>query len=67
VVGAAELPGSPWTWEPDLIPLGRLWAEGHSLPLFQAPGNVAVRSNLANYGPTGIGDINFSAIGFMKP
>ncbi len=31
VAGAAELTGSPWTWEPDLIPLGRLWAEGHSL------------------------------------
>jgi peptide/nickel transport system substrate-binding protein len=44
-----------------------IWAEGHSLPLFQAPGNVAVRSTLANYGPTGIGDINYSAIGFMKP
>jgi peptide/nickel transport system substrate-binding protein len=43
-----------------------IWAEGHSLPLFQAPGNVAVRSNLANYGPAGIGDINYSAIGFMK-
>lgn len=43
-----------------------IWAEGHSLPLFQAPGNVAVRSNLANYGPAGIGDINFSAIGFTK-
>ncbi|MBB2993381.1 peptide/nickel transport system substrate-binding protein [Mycolicibacterium iranicum] len=43
-----------------------IWEEGHSLPLFQAPGNVAIRSNLANYGPTGIGDINFSAIGFMK-
>lgn len=44
-----------------------IWAEGHSLPLFQAPGNVAVRSTLANYGPTGIGDINYSTIGFMKP
>ncbi|KWX57600.1 ABC transporter family substrate-binding protein [Mycobacterium sp. NAZ190054] len=43
-----------------------LWEIGHSLPLFQAPGNVAVRSNLANYGPAGIGDINYSAIGFMK-
>lgn len=43
-----------------------IWEIGHSLPLFQAPGNVAVRSNLANYGPTGIGDLNFSAIGFMK-
>lgn len=44
-----------------------IWAAGHSLPLFQAPGNVAIRSNLANYGPTGIGDINYSTIGFMKP
>ncbi len=44
-----------------------IWAEGHSLPLFQAPGNVAVRSTLANYGPSGIGDVNYSAIGFMKP
>ncbi len=44
-----------------------IWAEGHSLPLFQAPGNIAIRSNLANYGPTGIGDINYSTIGFMKP
>lgn len=43
-----------------------IWAEGHSLPLFQAPGNVAVRSNLANYGPAGIGDLNYTAIGFMK-
>lgn len=43
-----------------------VWAIGHSLPLFQAPGNTAVRSNLANYGPSGIGDLNFSAIGFMK-
>ncbi|CAN3130171.1 ABC transporter family substrate-binding protein [Mycobacterium sp. smrl_JER01] len=43
-----------------------IWEIGHSLPLFQAPGNVAVRSNLANYGPAGIGDLNYSAIGFMK-
>ncbi|MGE2732416.1 ABC transporter family substrate-binding protein [Mycolicibacterium vaccae] len=43
-----------------------IWAEGHSLPLFQAAGNVAVRSNLANYGPAGIGDLNYTTIGFMK-
>lgn len=43
-----------------------IWEVGHSLPLFQAPGNVAVRSDLANYGPAGIGDLNFSAIGFTK-
>lgn len=43
-----------------------LWDEVFSLALFQSPGNVAVRSNLANYGPAGIGDLDYSAIGFMK-
>jgi peptide/nickel transport system substrate-binding protein len=44
-----------------------IWAEGHSLPLFQSAGNVAVRSSLANFGPAGIGDIDYTKIGFMKP
>ena len=39
---------------------------GFSLPLFQSAGNVAVRSNLANYGPAGIGDLDYTKIGFMK-
>jgi peptide/nickel transport system substrate-binding protein len=43
-----------------------IWDEGFSLPLTQSPGNVAVRSNLANFGPTGIGDLDYSKIGFMK-
>ncbi|CAA0121965.1 putative protein [Mycolicibacterium vanbaalenii] len=43
-----------------------IWDVGFSLPLFQSPGNVAVRSNLANYGPSGIGDLKYTAIGFMK-
>jgi len=43
-----------------------IWAEGFSLPLFQSAGNVAVRSDLANYGPAGLGDLNYSAIGFTK-
>ena len=43
-----------------------VWEEGFSLPLTQAPGNLAVRSNLANYGAAGLGDLNYSAIGFMK-
>jgi peptide/nickel transport system ATP-binding protein len=43
-----------------------LWEEGFSLPLFQSPGNVAVRSTLANFGAAGLGDLNYSAIGFMK-
>lgn len=44
-----------------------IWSEGFSLPLFQSPGNVAVRSTLANFGPTGIGDLKYTAVGFMKP
>lgn len=44
-----------------------IWDIGHSTPLFQSAGNVAVRSTLANFGPAGIGDLNYSAIGFMKP
>ncbi|MDP9165082.1 MAG: ABC transporter family substrate-binding protein [Actinomycetota bacterium] len=44
-----------------------LWAEGFSLPLFQSAGNVAVRSNLANFGAAGLGDVDYTAIGFTKP
>lgn len=43
-----------------------IWAEGFSLPLFQSPGNVAIRSKLANYGPAGLGDIDYTTVGFMK-
>ena len=44
-----------------------IWAEGFSLALFQSAGNLAVRSSLANYGPAGIGDLDYTKIGFMKP
>ncbi|WP_102143695.1 ABC transporter family substrate-binding protein [Mycobacterium hubeiense] len=44
-----------------------IWEEVHSLPLFQSAGNLAVRSNLANFGPAGIGDLDYTKIGFMKP
>jgi peptide/nickel transport system substrate-binding protein len=44
-----------------------IWAEGFSLPLFQTAGNVAVRSSLANFGPAGLGDLDYTKIGFMKP
>ena len=44
-----------------------VWAEGFSLPLFQSAGNVAVRSNVANFGPAGLGDLDYTKIGFMKP
>ncbi|MDT5337977.1 MAG: glutathione transport system substrate-binding protein [Mycobacterium sp.] len=43
-----------------------IWAEGFNLPLFQAPGNVAVRGNLANFGAAGLSDVNYTAIGFTK-
>ncbi|MET0899777.1 MAG: ABC transporter family substrate-binding protein [Mycobacterium sp.] len=43
-----------------------LWAEGFSLPLFQSAGNVAVRDTVANYGPAGLGDLDYTKIGFMK-
>ena len=43
-----------------------IWGLGFSLPLFQTPGNVAVRKNLANFGAAGLGDVNYTAIGFMK-
>ena len=43
-----------------------LWDEVFSLALFQSPGNVAVRNALANFGPSGVGDLDYSTIGFMK-
>lgn len=42
-----------------------LWAEGFSLPLIQTPGNVAVRSTLANFGAPGLADLDYTAIGFL--
>lgn len=43
-----------------------IWAEGFSLPLTQSPGTVAVRSTLANFGATGLADLDYTAIGFMR-
>jgi peptide/nickel transport system substrate-binding protein len=43
-----------------------IWAEGFSLPLTQSPGDVAVRSTLANFGATGLADLNYTAIGFIR-
>lgn len=43
-----------------------IWAEGFSLPLTQSPGDVAVRSRLANFGATGLADLNYTDIGFMR-
>jgi peptide/nickel transport system substrate-binding protein len=43
-----------------------IWAEGFSLPVIQSPGHVAVRSSLANFGPTGVADLDYTAIGFVR-
>jgi peptide/nickel transport system substrate-binding protein len=43
-----------------------LWAEGFSLPLTQSSGNLATRSSLANFGATGLADLDYTAVGFMS-
>ncbi|BBU21805.1 ABC transporter family substrate-binding protein [Mycobacterium xenopi] len=43
-----------------------IWREGFSLPLFQSPGDIAVRSDLANYGAFGLADVVYPAIGFTR-
>ncbi len=43
-----------------------IWAEGFSLPVTQSPGDVAVRSTLANFGAAGLADLDYTAIGFMR-
>jgi len=43
-----------------------IWQEGFNLPLFQSPGNIAVRSDLANYGAFGLADVEYTAIGFIQ-
>jgi peptide/nickel transport system substrate-binding protein len=44
----------------------KVFEEGHSLPLMQSPGNVAVRASLANYGATGLASYDYTKIGFLK-
>lgn len=43
-----------------------LFEEVFSLPLTQSAGNVAVRSNLANFGAFGMADADYTKIGFTK-
>jgi peptide/nickel transport system substrate-binding protein len=43
-----------------------IWNVGFSLPLFQTPGDIAVRSNLANFGAPGLADVVYPAIGFTR-
>jgi glutathione transport system substrate-binding protein len=43
-----------------------IWREGFNLPLFQSPGDIAVRTNVANFGAPGLADVDYTAIGFMR-
>lgn len=43
-----------------------IWQEGFSLPLFQSPGDIAERGDLANYGAPGLADVDYTAIGFTR-
>ncbi|WP_280267755.1 ABC transporter family substrate-binding protein [Nocardia wallacei] len=43
-----------------------VFEEGHSIPLLQTPGIVAVRANLANYGARGLATYDWTKVGFLK-
>ncbi|MGU3291939.1 ABC transporter family substrate-binding protein [Williamsia sp. M5A3_1d] len=43
-----------------------VWAEGHSLTLFQRPSTYAVTKTLANFGAPAFGDQDMSKVGFLK-
>ncbi|ERG69170.1 ABC transporter family substrate-binding protein [Segniliparus rugosus] len=38
----------------------------HSLSLFQAPANTAARTELRNFGPVGVGNVDYAAIGYAR-
>lgn len=42
-----------------------LWESGHTLPLYQRPQLVAVRSTLANIGASGLAGVDYADIGFV--
>jgi peptide/nickel transport system substrate-binding protein len=43
-----------------------IWKLGHDIELYQRPQILAVREGLANYGVPGLGDIDFSRVGWQK-
>ncbi|MGQ4618349.1 ABC transporter substrate-binding protein [Nocardia sp. R7R-8] len=44
----------------------KVFEEGHSLPLMQSAGNLAVRADLANYGAPGLASYDYTKVGFLK-
>ena len=43
-----------------------IWQSGHSLELYQRPQIDAVRKGLANYGATGLADVDYAKVGWVK-
>ncbi len=43
-----------------------IWSLGHDIELYQRPQVLAVRKGLANYGVPGLGDIDFTRVGWQK-
>ncbi|WP_405887401.1 ABC transporter family substrate-binding protein [Streptomyces sp. NBC_01136] len=43
-----------------------VWRLGHDIELYQRPQLLAVRKGLANYGVPGLGDVDFTKVGWMK-
>ncbi|MRH86205.1 ABC transporter family substrate-binding protein [Nocardia sp. SYP-A9097] len=43
-----------------------IWTEVHSLPLVQAPGTHAARTDLANWGAFGMASPDYTKVGFLK-
>ena len=45
----------------------KIWELGHSVPLYQRPQILAVRSKLANYGASGLEDrVDYTKVGWLK-
>lgn len=43
-----------------------LWKEAVDVPLFQSPGVFVVNKDVANFGPNGFGDVDYTRIGFVR-
>ncbi|GAA2008031.1 ABC transporter family substrate-binding protein [Nocardiopsis rhodophaea] len=43
-----------------------LWEAGHTLPLYQRPDLVAVRTDIGNLGAAGVGSLDYADIGFTS-
>jgi peptide/nickel transport system substrate-binding protein len=43
-----------------------IFEEGYSIPLHQAAGTYAARTDLANYGAFGLASRDYTKVGFLK-